>query len=108
MEVNVILANMEGGSQEIRRVFVDAENKSEIEILNDVFENGQNMFSEQKNIRSVSIGDMIELNKKFFLVNSLGFIKQGDKADLSPMAILYMNQKGNLLLKEKFGYLLKE
>ena len=108
MKVTVIQANFQGGKQEIRDVFINEENKSTIELLNEVYKNGQNEFSNQKDSRSLSIGDIIELNKEYYLIDSFGFIKEGENKPLPPEAQLWMKQEGNLFLKEKFGYLLKE
>jgi hypothetical protein len=59
----------------IRKVFIDdtkAEYASQDELLEAVFHYGQNDFQPQQ-IPSVSVGDVIQQNNKYFMVKSLGF-----------------------------------
>ena len=60
---------------QIRKVFIDdnkAEYASQEELLEAVFHYGQNDFQPQQ-LPSVSVGDVIQLNNKYFMVKSLGF-----------------------------------
>jgi len=106
MEINVILSGAFSESPEIRSVFIDEEGKSTIGILEEVFQNGQNLFSENAQTRSVSVGDMIEYNKEYYIVSGLGFIKQGEVFDNDPfLGMMLRKDTCNGLVKEKFGYL---
>ena len=67
-----MIANMEHnlGMYTIRRVKVA---KITFDILETIFENGQNQFQNVPNCCSVSIGDVIELEDKLFIVCIGGF-----------------------------------
>lgn len=107
MKVNVILSGSFNEDPEIRTVQIDAHGKSTNSILEEVFQNGQNMFAENPTTRSVSVGDMIELDKEFYLIGTIGFIKQGDESVKDAFLFSMMEQDNcNALVKEKFGYLL--
>ena len=69
-----MIANMEhnSGTYTIRRVKVDLK-LTDWNILEAIFENGQNQFQNVPNCCSVSIGDVVELEDKLFIVCIGGF-----------------------------------
>jgi hypothetical protein len=109
MKVNVILSGSFGEQPEIREVHIDEQGKSTNHILEEAFTNGQNMFAEDPTTRSLSIGDMIELYKEYYIIADIGFIKEGEpkRGNQLMLELMLKQENCNELIKDKFNYLLQ-
>ena len=73
------------------------------EDLDLIFHYGQNEFKiKNKNkIRSLTAGDLIEFQGFIYLINDIGFVKEGEKVEKGVASIFLSNSK-SAILHEKF------
>ena len=87
MQITVhLLAFTEDGPIPTRTVDLppEAKDASAEELLDLVFKFGQNMF-QSKPVRSVSVGDVIDLDQGLFLVQGVGFKKLNPFTDIETL-----------------------
>jgi hypothetical protein len=89
-----------------RPVTIDVEDCGVNTILNSIYEYGQNDFQPIRNIRSVSMGDVIILNGEFHYVASCGFLNLKDYANFEKREIMRSNTTYKAL-SELYDFLVK-